>query len=587
MSLIPGTRLGGYEITAKLGEGGMGEVYRATDPALKRDVAIKILPAAFANDPERLARFEREAQVLAQLHHPHIASIFGLHDEGGVRFLAMELVPGETLEERIARGRIPLDEAISIARKIADGLEYAHERGIVHRDLKPANVKITADGDVKILDFGLAKAITGEIAGPGPTSTPTILPTMTSAGTAIGMILGTAAYMSPEQARGRPVDKRADIWAFGAVVYEMLTGKRLFDGETVSDTIAAVLTRPLELEALSGIPVALRRLLARCLERDPKLRLRDIGEARIALDAANVPETEGASAGAPPPAKRAAWLLFAIPIVAIAGIAAGWLLRTPPASKSDAGRYALAIPNGLTLLTTEQVQVAASRDGKLQVAVAVDADSISHLIVRSDQDFEPRVLPDTERAKGPVISPDGAWIAFFRDGALFKIPLAGGPPVRLSAACPQPRGVAWSPDGTIYLTADVVTPVMRVPANGGTLEPLTTLDEARNERTHRWPDVLPDGSAVLYTSDDAASTEYYDDARIEVIRPATHEHKVLLEGASMARFAPGGRLVFARGGSLYAVSFDAKTLTVSGVPTLIEQAVATDVGTGAANFALD
>jgi serine/threonine-protein kinase len=401
------------------------------------------------------------------------------------------------------------------------------------------------------------------------------------------MILGTAAYMSPEQARGRPVDKRADIWAFGAVLYEMLTGRRAFDGETVSDTIAAVLTRPLELDALTGVSLALRRLLARCLERDPKLRLRDVGEARIALEAAGAPELEATSAGAPPPATRGAWPLFAIPIIAIAGIVAGWLLRTPPPSKPDDARYALAIPNGMTLLTTEQVQLAASRDGKLQAAVAVDADSVSHLIVRSEQDFEPRVLPDTERAKGPTISPDGAWIAFFRDGALFKIPLAGGPPVRLSAACPQPRGIAWSSDGTIYLTADVVTPVMRVSANGGTLEPLTTLDEARNERTHRWPDVLPDGSAVLYTSDDAASTEYYDDARIEVIRPTTREHKVLLEGASMARFAPGGRLVFARGGSLFAVSFDAKALTVSGVPTQIAQAVATDVGTGAANFALD
>ena len=255
MSPAPGQRLGSYEITGKLGEGGMGEVYRATDPALKREVAIKVLPAAFASDPERLARFEREAQVLAQLTHPNIAAIYGLHETDGVRFLAMEMVPGETLEERIARGPVPQDDAVAIAKKLADGLEYAHERGIVHRDLKPANIKLTEDGEVKILDFGLAKAITGDLQSAAPTSTPTIVPTMTSAGTAIGIILGTAAYMSPEQARGRPVDKRADIWAFGGVLYELLTGKRLFDGETISDTIAAVLTRPLDLQ---GLPSARR-----------------------------------------------------------------------------------------------------------------------------------------------------------------------------------------------------------------------------------------------------------------------------------------------------------------------------------------
>ncbi len=563
----------------------MGEVHRATDTSLKRDVAIKVLPEAFANDAERLARFEREAQVLAQLHHSNIASIFGFQEHAGVRFLALEFVPGETLEQRLERGPFPEDDAVAIAKKIADGLEYAHERGIVHRDLKPANVKITPAGDVKILDFGLAKAITGDVAASGPTSTPTIMPTMTSAGTALGVILGSAAYMSPEQARGRPVDKRADIWAFGAVLYELLTGKRLFDGETVSDTIAAVLTRPLEPQIRdAAVPPPLRRLLSRCLERDPKQRLRDIGEARIALE--TPPATEPSPAAPVPVARSASRLVALLAVVTAAGAIAGWLLRAPPPAKPDDARYTLAIPAGYTLVTTGQIQVATSRDGKLQVAVALGPDGVTHIIARTDDAFEPRVLPDTERATGPIISPDGAWIAFFRDGAMVKMPVAGGAPVRLAPVPAQHRGGVWNPDGYIYLADKANGPIVRVSQNGGPFEPVTKLDDARNERTHRWPDMVPDGSAIIYTSDDVASTEYYDDARIEAIRPATGEHKVLIEGSSMARVAPGGHLVFARGGSLYAVRFDPKALTTSGAPTAVAQAVATDVGTGAAAFAV-
>jgi len=584
-----GTRLGSYEITGKLGEGGMGEVYRATDPALKREVAIKVLPAAFATDAERLARFEREAQMLAQLHHPNIASIFGFHESDGVRFLAMELVPGETLAERIERGPIPRDEAIAIAKKIADGLEYAHERGIVHRDLKPANVKLTQDGDVKILDFGLAKAVTGEVAGSGSTSTPTILPTMTTAGTAMGMILGTAAYMSPEQARGRPVDKRADIWAFGVVLHEMLTGTRLFDGETASDTIAAVLTRPVGAEAMAGIALPLRRLLARCLERDPKLRLRDVGEARIALEALAKGDTDEPTGGTKPAGGSSVSpvLLGAIAIAALAvGLAVGWLLRPPPPEKVDDARWSLAIPDGLALSTTENVQVAISADGKLQVVVVADAKVTTRLLLRSEDAFEPRLLPDTERATGPFFSPDGVWIAFFRDGALFKIPVAGGPPVRLVAAVGQPRGGTWSRDGFVYLAPDTITGIQRVSQDGGTLEVVTKLDAAHSERTHRWPSALPDGSAILFTSDDEGSTEYYDDARIIAVRPATGERKVLVEGSSIARYATSGHLVFARGGNLFAVRFDPKSLTVTGSPFPVVAGVATDVSTGAVDFAL-
>src|SRR5258706_436599 len=288
-----------YRLVEKIGEGGMGVVWKAVDTTLDRDVAVKILPGTLAADGERLLRFEREAKVLASLNHPNVATVHGFHEAGGRRFLVMELVPGETLEERLRRGRMAPDEALPVAAKIVAGIEYAHERGIVHRDLKPANIKLTGDGGVKVLDFGLAKAIAGDPSSSGPTSTPTVMPTLTSMGTVAGMILGTAAYMSPEQARGGTIDRRADIWAFGAVLFEMLAGRRAFEGDTVSDTLASVLRAPLEWELLpETTPPSVVRLLKRCLERDPRKRLRDIGEARIALDTVG---DEGDGNRFPPP----------------------------------------------------------------------------------------------------------------------------------------------------------------------------------------------------------------------------------------------------------------------------------------------
>ena len=323
--ITSGTSLLHYRVVEKIGEGGMGAVWKATDATLDRDVAIKVLPADFASDTERLTRFEREAKVLASLNHPNIGAIYGFHEAGGVRFLAMELVPGEDLAERLKKGSVPVSEAADMARQIAAALEYAHERGIVHRDLKPANIKITPDGTVKVLDFGLAKAIVGEGTASGATSTPTILPTMTSAGTAMGMILGTAAYMSPEQARGKPVDKRADIWAFGVVLYEMIAGKRLFEGETASDTLAEVLKTDIDLGTLpKQTPASIRSVLRRCLERDPKARLRDIGEARIALESPASAEPEAVVVAATP--KRPAWMLATAAFTLVAAGAAGTLL---------------------------------------------------------------------------------------------------------------------------------------------------------------------------------------------------------------------------------------------------------------------
>ncbi|HEY7575657.1 MAG TPA: serine/threonine-protein kinase, partial [Thermoanaerobaculia bacterium] len=324
MTLTAGTRLGPYEILAKVGAGGMGEVYRARDARLGRDVAIKVLPEAFAADAERLARFRREAQVLAALNHPHIAAIHGLEESNGIEAIVLELVPGETVAERLAKGPLPVDEALEIARQIADGLAAAHERGIVHRDLKPANVKLTPEGRVKILDFGLAKALVGDASSPEVSKSPTL----TAAGTQAGIIVGTAAYMSPEQARGKAVDKRADIWAFGALLYEMLAGRRVFDGETVSDTLAAVLTRDPDWKALpAATPASVRRVLKRCLDRDAKTRLHDIADARIEMDEAPEPLGSVAAPAAGPLARRMPWVLAGL--LAILAAAGWWLAMRP------------------------------------------------------------------------------------------------------------------------------------------------------------------------------------------------------------------------------------------------------------------
>ncbi len=590
-------RVGPYEVTAKLGEGGMGEVYRATDTKLKREVAIKVLPAAFTEDKERLARFEREAQLLAQLHHPNIASIFGLEESAGTKALVMELVEGPTLAERLEAGALSLTESFSAALQIAQALEEAHEKGIVHRDLKPQNIKASSEGKIKVLDFGLAKAMD---ATPGSASaadlarSPTIMnsPTLTAVhGTQLGMILGTAAYMAPEQARGVAVDRRADIWAFGVVCFEMLTGRRLFEGETVSDTLAAVLRQEIDWSALPpSTPASIRTLLRRCLERNPKNRLHDIADARIVIDEVSSGRAEAPAAGASPaalaaaPRRRRVWAVAAAALAI--GAAAGWLLHGSPAPPAPASRWTLALPEGYALSTVDSPQIALSRDGGLQAIVVVGASRVAQILVRRSDSFEPQVLSGTEGASSPFFSPDASWIGFFRDDALMKIPVGGGPAIRLAAIKNQERGATWSLDGWIYFSPGFGEPLSRVGQGGGAVEPVTHLDTKRSERTHRWPEALPGGEAVIFTCDTAASTEYYDDARIEAVRPATGERKVLLEGASQARFAPGGYLVFARGGSLFAVAFDTRKLEVRGAPVEVVRSVATNVGSGAAQFAI-
>jgi len=592
---LTGRVISHYRVVAKIGEGGMGEVYQATDTMLRRDVAIKVLPEAFTEDKERLARFEREAQLLAQLHHPNIASIFGLEESDGIRSLVMELVQGPTLAERLESGPLPVEEALSLARQIAEALEEAHEKGIIHRDLKPQNIKASIEGKVKVLDFGLAKAMDpmGTASGGASPSQLAASPTLTLGATQMGVILGTAAYMAPEQAKGFAVDKRADIWAFGVVLFEMLTGRRMFDAPTVPETLAQVLTRTPDLAELpAGVPPTIRRLLRRCLERNPKSRLHDIADARIVLDeilrgenAEDAPRTSVA-----PPvslARRVGPIATAVVVALLAGgMAERWLSSSSSGPAEPGARWALAIPDGYFLSSAEFPQLTISADGRLQAAVVVDDSDTPRILLRTRDEFAARILPDTERASTPVFSPDGRWIAFYRDGGLFKIPVAGGPPIRLADASGQTRGVTWSRDGNLYFTPDSAGGLFRVSEQGGPVAPVTELDKARDERTHRWPQALPDGGTVLFTCDTQASTEYYDDARIEAVRTATGERKVLVEGSSQARYAPGGHLVFARDGALYAIDFDEQALAVRGAPTRVAQGIATDVGSGAVQFAI-
>jgi len=506
VTLAAGDRLGPYEITAKLGEGGMGEVWRATDTKLKRDVAIKVLPAAFTEDRERLARFEREAQLLAQLHHPNIASIFGLEESGGTKALVMELVEGPTLAERLEQGALPLDESLSFARQIAEALEAAHEKGIVHRDLKPQNVKTSREGQIKVLDFGLAKAMDPAGAsgvGSGSASQLAQSPTLTLGATVQGVILGTAAYMAPEQARGVGVDKRADIWAFGVLLFEMLSGRRLFEGELVTDVLANVLKSEVDFGALPAeTPAALRRLLRRCLERQPKRRLHDIADARIVLDeliAGEVEATATSPAGAPPaPAWKRA-LPWAVTAVALAVAATGWLSGggTATGPQVESAELALAAPEGGELdVASNSGWGAVSPDGR-QVVLPVKMNGERALWVRPIDRAEATRLPGTETGFYPFWSPDGRWVAFFTQGLLMKVEVAGGLPERICEA-ERGRGGSWGSSGWIVFNPVGGGSISRVRAEGGEPVPVTELDQSAGEDAHYWPTWLPGEKSFVY-----------------------------------------------------------------------------------------
>lgn len=557
-----------YRITSKLGEGGMGAVYRATDTKLARDVAIKVLPDAYANDPDRLARFVREAQLLASLNHPNIATIHGIED----RAIVMELVEGPTLADRIAQGALPLDEALAIARQIAEALEAAHEKGIIHRDLKPANVKVTPDGKVKVLDFGLAKLSDPTEAGEDPASAPTVIrgqsPTMA------GMIMGTAGYMAPEQARGLRVDKRVDIWAFGVVLFEMLTGREMFPGETVSDSLAAVLRADFDWAKLPATtPPAIRRLLRRSLERDRKKRLADIADARIEIEEALSAPEEAAPVPvvAPPPsAGRLPWALAAALVVAmvvsLVSLAAWWRASSPVAHPL----MRLSVDTGPDSSLNGGLggpRAIISPDGTRLVYLISGADGKERLATRALDQQKPVVLAGTEGAVSPFFSPDGQWVGFFADSKLKKVLVQGGGAVTLCDA-PSPRGASWGDDDNIIAALGVTSGLSRISSAGGLPQPAVEKDKQKQDRTLRYPQVLPGSKAVLFVA--GATANNYEDATIEVHSFKTGQRKTLQTGGYFGRFVPSGHLLYVRQGVLFAAPMDLDRLELAGpaVPVL-------------------
>jgi Protein kinase domain/WD40-like Beta Propeller Repeat len=572
LALSAGDRVGPYEIVSTLGAGGMGEVHRARDPRLGREVAIKVLPEAVALDAERLARFEREARLLAALSHAGIASIFGVEEVGSSRALVMELVEGPTLGEIVAQGALAADEALPIARQIADALEYAHERGIVHRDLKPANVKLRPDGTVKVLDFGLARALATETSGASAelSHSPTITQRMTQA----GMLLGTAAYMAPEQARGREADRRADVWAYGALLYEILTGRRAFAGETMSETLAAVMRDEPDWSVLpSGLSSRWRGLLERCLTKDPRQRLQAIGEARIVLEdlAAHPKDTHPAEhrATALSPRRRAGlipWIL-----AAAASIGLVWTLWPKPPAATSVTELSIVPADGQRVGLDESYHpLAIAPDGR-SVAYTTRIGGILKLRLRRLDARQDSEIAGADGARNLFFSRDGQWIGFFDSRKMYKVSVHGGTPIELAVAR-QDRLGTWLDDHTIVFSRDTTEPLFRMPETGGTPVALTTLDTAKRERTHRFPSALDGGPWVVFTAQTVDSPGGYDDASIDAVSVETGERRHLYTGARRAVWAPGGYLVLARGSDLYAVSIDPgdPRITADPVPVLAD-----------------
>jgi eukaryotic-like serine/threonine-protein kinase len=589
-----GTKLAHYEITSHLGSGGMGEVYQAIDAKLGRSVAIKLLPEAFTHETDRATRFEREARVLASLNHPNIAAIYGIEQSGERKFLVMELVPGETLAERIKRGRVPIDEALRIAKSICGALEAAHEKGVVHRDLKPANVKITPQGTVKVLDFGLAKVHEAEQPNASLSNSPTLL-----SGSTPGMIMGTAAYMSPEQARGQKVDCRTDIWALGCVLYELLTGHSPFhrdpsranqrhdingaaqgEADTVQDIIARVLQAEPDWTALpKNIPRGIPILLRRCMEKNASRRFHAAADVLIFMEETLTTPTNAELnvVDAPhPPWRRA--LLWATVSAVVAGIAVGlavWNLKLTPPAQGPA-HVVIPLPPGDRVAG----DMALSPDGSTLVYVAVH-NGVQQLFVRVMDSREAKPVPGTDGAAIPFFSPDSKWIGFFAAAKLKKVPIAGGTAQTLCDSLGA-GGASWGTDDTIVFSPSNSSGLMRVSAAGGKPQVLTTLDHTQGELSHRYPHFLPGGKALLFT---VSAGNGWDEKHVAALKLETGERHVVLRAGHTGRFVPTGHLLYYRAGSLLAVPFDPVRLQViSSAPVTIAEGVAELGATVAANY---
>jgi serine/threonine-protein kinase len=585
MALVPGTRFGGYEILALIGSGGMGEVYQAKDTRLHRDVAIKVLPTEVASDHDRLSRFDREAQLLASLNHPNIAQIYGVEDSTGVPALVMELVEGPTLADRIARGPIPFDEALPIATQIAEALEAAHEQGIIHRDLKPANIKVRPDGTVKVLDFGLAKALEPVASAPGNA---TMSPTLSIHATQAGIILGTAVYMAPEQARGRPADKRSDVWAFGAVVYEMLTGQCAFNGDSVTDIVAAIVRDEPDWSLLPPqVMPAMRTVVARCLAKDRRLRIPEMSVVRFLMADANEsrpPAEQTRGSVSRHSVSRIAAAVAALSAI-VTAVAAWWIVQSRPSPAPRPAHFVLVMPPDLPVQTgVPDRSIAIAPDGAHIVSInSMIGGGGGQLMVRALDQLDPQPIKGAVLARAPFVSPDSRWIGYFENGELRKVSMSGGAPITICPVSGGTRGSTWGPDKTIvYATNDASTGLFIVSADGGEPKVLTRPDTAHGEMDHLFPSFLPGGRSVLFS---IATTGSIDNGMIAALDLKTGERKILVRGGSFAEYAASGHLLYASGGAVRAVRFDPNRLEVLGDPVIVADQVRTE-SSGAAQFSV-
>ncbi|PWT92909.1 MAG: hypothetical protein C5B55_05455, partial [Blastocatellia bacterium] len=592
MSLSPNTTLAHYTITSKIGAGGMGEVYRARDTRLDREVALKLLPLEVSKDLDRLKRFEQEARATSALNHPNILTVYDIGTHDGSPFIVAELLKGEELREQLKDGPLAQRKVIDIAQQITQGLAAAHDKGITHRDLKPENLFVTTDGRVKILDFGLAKlrpqrneVISSEVATEKQITDP-------------GTIMGTVGYMSPEQVRGQHVDHRSDIFSFGSILYEMLSGQRAFQRETAAETMTAILKEdPGELTTVdSEISLPMTKILQRCLQKKPEQRFQSAHDLAFALEALST------LSGSRPPLNmpaattainqkwfenaRVAWIAAAVLLVSVLAmlpLAVG-RLRQPQRTPAPLMRYDISAPGpNTTLGLVRWPAIALSPDGSTMAFVGT-SDGIARLYIRRRDDPEARPVPGSEGAAQPVFSPSGRWIAFVADFTLKKVQLDGT--VSSVVKVGDARGASWTSEDTLIYAPDATSGLSRISGIGSTPQEISKLDASKQERTHRWPQVMPNGKAVLFTVGTLDSPDSYENANIEALILATGERRLILKGASMARYVPTGHLIFARGGGLYAVRFNVETLATQGTTEPVLQGVAGDLTTGAAQFAI-